>query len=94
MTTKVEVRNIERESVEFMEIDFLLDGVVQIANVEFAVVGKRQRPTSWTAAAISNGRTAVLIDGPTLGIGAFDVYVKQTGGTESPVLPAVRVNIV
>lgn len=86
--------DVQRESVEFLEIDVTLDGVVLTSDVSFCVVPTWDRPATWVASEMSNGRTAVLINGPALGKGKFDVYVRYAGATESPIIEAVRVNVV
>lgn len=96
MSTRKKQMSVERESKEYVEIDVLLDGVILLDDVQFSVVPTFQRPTVWTASVLSNGRTAILIDGPTLGKGRYHVYAKYApaGGPESPVIEAVQVNVV
>lgn len=96
MSTRKKQMSVERESKEFVEIDVLLDGVVLLDDVQFSVVPTFARPTVWVAAVMSNGRTAVLIDGTVLGKGRYHVYAKYapTGGPESPVIEAIQVNVV
>ena len=85
-----------RETKEFIPVvDLLVDGDPYTEDFEVAVVHLFERPESddWDAAITLGSEKGFMLDGPALGIGTYDVYVRVTDSPEVPVFMVGRVRL-
>jgi hypothetical protein len=79
----------DRDSVEFCAVDLKVAGApadpVQVAITAFAV---RPVPADWIAPTILGDEVGVMVDGPALGVGEYEVWVRAIADPEAPVLKA------
>jgi hypothetical protein len=79
----------DRESVEFCAVDVKVNDVaadpaaVQAAITTFAV---RPALADWSAPTVLGDQIGVMVDGPALGVGEYEVWVKVDANPETVVL--------
>lgn len=83
--------NFPRETVEFLPVAVLADGVEVVEDVEFSVTGGDDRPSAWTAAVLLGGKTGLMVEGQEPG--RYTVWARVTGETETPVINAGQYNV-
>lgn len=81
-----------RETVEFVGITVALNGAVVTTGIQFAITTFEQRPTTWVAAVILDGKTGVMITG--LAPGVYTAYAKITASPETVIKEVAPFRIV
>lgn len=84
------------QTVDFLPlVDLTINGVpvTDPADVSVAVVGEWTDPSVFTPAELRDGVIGFVLDGPTLGRGVFNVYVRSVKDDLAPVIPAGRVRL-
>ena len=80
----------EAETIELIPLLVKIDGVAT-TNYTISVVPYGTDPATFAAPTSYSGGTGYLVNGPTLGKGYFEGYVKITGSSpEVPVIHAFR----
>lgn len=77
-----------RHTTEFVPFANLgINGVApNAAAVTYDVVGEHDQPATWTAATTLEGQIGFMLDGPSLGRGVFQVFVRIAASPETPVI--------
>lgn len=73
-----------RETVEFQAVTVTVDGATVTSNVEFCVINRTARPTTWAAATTLEGRIGIMVEDYEPGI--YAVWARITDSPEIPVL--------
>jgi hypothetical protein len=79
----------DRDSIEFCAVYIAVNGVApDPGDVEFAIAVYSTRPAvgDWVAPVSLDGAIGVMVDGPVLGVGEYEVWVRVTANPETPVL--------
>lgn len=83
---------IPRESIEYVEVAFTIDGTPVTSGVSMAFTSDNDRPTDWQAAtALENGKVGRLVHD--LEPGLYGVWTKVTDSPEVPVAYAGTIRI-
>ena len=78
--------NIPRESTEFIPVEVTVDGAAVTTGVQFAVIGRNERPSVWTAPVTLGGKIGVMVGG--YAPGDYYVWARIQGSPEVPVIAA------
>jgi hypothetical protein len=73
-----------RESVEFQPVIVTRDDEALTTGVSFAIVPDGDRPTTFTAATVLDGRVGVMIQG--LARGTYRIFAQVDNAPEVPVI--------
>jgi hypothetical protein len=82
---------ILKESEEYVDLGFKVDGAVPTAGVEAVILPHPGRPleADWDAAELVGGAWKILI-GPNLAFGLYDIWVRHADNPEKTVRCARR----
>jgi len=78
--------NFPRESTEFLALNVTVDGVAVTTGITVAVVGQRERPSTWTAPVTLGGKIGIMVSG--YQPGDYYVWAKVSDSPEQPVIRA------
>lgn len=80
-----------RETVEFTPLTITVDGQPVTDNVEVCIAANGQRPSTWTAAAVLDGKIGVMISA--LEAGWYTIFARVTSSPETPVIECGTIEI-
>jgi hypothetical protein len=76
----------QRETIEYQPIVVTANGTAVTSNVTVAIVELGARPSTWGTAVTLGTAIGVMVNGPTLGPGAYEIYAKVASTPETPVV--------
>jgi hypothetical protein len=85
----VKVEEYPRETVEYVPFENVtVNGQPWVGGFNYSITENFARPTVWTPTVPVEGKQSFLLNGPSLGVGLYKVWVQVADGDESVVILA------